>query len=65
MVRDITFAKTSEDKLTFTFLVHDRRLDKMQCTAATLDHIEEDKPSIRRCIDGVSPRRLTTQHAHS
>lgn len=51
LVRDISFAKTSEDKLTFSFIVNDRRLEKMQCTAITLDKLDEDRPSPRRCLD--------------
>eukprot|EP00047_Mylnosiga_fluctuans_P005670 m.241933 g.241933 ORF g.241933 m.241933 type:complete len:774 (-) comp13936_c0_seq1:86-2407(-) len=51
LVRDVSFAKTSDDKLTFSFIVNDRRLERIQFSALTLYTLEEDKPSIRRCLD--------------
>jgi hypothetical protein len=51
--RDISFAKTSDDKLTFSFIVHDRRLEKIQCSSFLLDSLDEEKPSVRRCLDQV------------
>ena len=59
-MRDVSFAKTSEDKLTFSFIVNDRRLEKMQFSAFTLLSIEEDKPSVRRCLDQVGADASST-----
>ncbi|EDQ85658.1 uncharacterized protein MONBRDRAFT_29090 [Monosiga brevicollis MX1] len=55
-IREISFAKRLEDDTPplFTYIIHDRRLDKMSCTAVTLpENLADDQPSIRRSIDAA------------
>eukprot|EP00049_Salpingoeca_infusionum_P013401 m.250470 g.250470 ORF g.250470 m.250470 type:complete len:775 (+) comp15437_c0_seq1:47-2371(+) len=53
-IRDVSFAKMiAGDTPVLAYIIHDRRLDRMSCTAVALDDLAEGQPSVRRSIDQV------------
>ncbi|EGD74912.1 TK/HMTK protein kinase [Salpingoeca rosetta] len=48
-IRDVSYAKMTGEH--FSYIVHERRLDRMHCSVFTPSAIEEGTPSIRRAID--------------
>lgn len=57
-IRDISYAKLNPEKTIFTFIIHDRRLDKISCGALNVPPIQDGQPSIRRTIDGAQKKLI-------
>eukprot|EP00730_Choanoeca_flexa_P016279 TRINITY_DN7660_c0_g1_i3.p1 TRINITY_DN7660_c0_g1~~TRINITY_DN7660_c0_g1_i3.p1 ORF type:complete len:781 (+),score=272.61 TRINITY_DN7660_c0_g1_i3:134-2476(+) len=63
-VREISWAKNLEDEdpAWFCYIIHDRRLDRISCTAI-IPEIADGQPSIRRTVDGAQKTLIAAHKA--